>query len=78
MKKEPERVEMDLQKIFLTPPNTNAGDHDGCRICDVFRAGYIYGNISRKRDYFISISRPYNFLGLDGAFKKPVSEEGIL
>ena len=22
MKKEPERVEMDLQKIFLTPPNT--------------------------------------------------------
>ena len=22
MKKEPERVEMDIQKIFLTPPNT--------------------------------------------------------
>ncbi len=83
MKKEPERVEMDLQKIFLTPPNTMKEKITLVIMMVVvfvmfFRAGYIYGNISRKRDYFISISRPYNFLGLDGAFKKPVSEEGIL
>ena len=82
MKKEPERVEMDLQKIFLTPPNTMKEKITLVIMMVVvfvmFFGPVTFTEISRKRDYFISISRPYNFLGLDGAFKKPVSEEGIL
>lgn len=53
----------------------NSGAYDGCDICDVFRAGYIYGNITRKGDYFISASCPVDFLGLDSALKEPVPEE---
>ena len=70
MKKEPERVEMDLQKIFLTPPNTMK-EKITLVIMMVVVFVMFFGPV-------ISISRPCNFLGLDGAFKKPVSEEGIL
>ena len=82
MKKEPERLEMDLAKIFLTPPNTMKEKVTLVVMMVVvfamfFCSGSVYGGISCERNFPICTSGSFYFMGLDGIASQLVPKKRI-
>ena len=76
MKKEPERLEMDLQKNISYAAEYFSGKgyftaDDGSAVYDVFRTGDLYGGFSCKGSCACRCPGIINFLGMDGTVKKP-------
>ena len=77
MKKEPERLEMDLQKIFLTPPNTMKEKVTLILmmvVVFVMFFGSVYRNLPGKGSFAVCPSGAVDFLGIYGSAQEPVQE----
>ena len=73
MRKETEKLEMDLVKIFLRrPPDTmrekdNAVYYDGGSLYHVFRAGHVHGGIPGKGSCSLGNPGIHRVMGMAGA-----------
>lgn len=82
MAKEPERLEIDIPKIFFYSPYFYAGKshivfNDAGHFYHVFRSYHLYGDLSGQGYHHLCSSGFFYLLGLDGAFAKSVQEAGI-
>ena len=81
MKKEPERLEMDLKKFPDTPEyheRENYIDcHDDSCVYQVFWTNCVFRNLSGQRNHNLRTSGTFYFVGVDGTAQKFVSEKRI-
>ena len=82
MKKEPERLEMDLAKTFFNTAQyherkSDLSGYDGSCICHVFCSGSVYRGISCERNFPICTSGSFYFMGLDGIASQLVPKKRI-